>query len=109
MTIQQPEYILEVNRSGSMSKAAKNLFVSHSSVRNSVAALEEDLAPVRIDRICNKAPAAMQGGPCLRYSFVAAESFFAVCMSRSNALCWLFIHREMLSSPCRTRSSSLAA
>lgn len=43
MTIQQLEYILEVNRAGSMSRAAKNLFVSHSSVSNSVAALEEEL------------------------------------------------------------------
>ena len=43
MTIQQLEYILEVNRAGSMSKAAKNLFVSHSSVSNSVSALEEEL------------------------------------------------------------------
>lgn len=43
MTIQQLEYILEVNRAGSISKAAKNLFVSHSSVSNSIAALEEEL------------------------------------------------------------------
>ena len=43
MTIQQLEYILEVNRAGSMSKAAKNLFVSHSNVCNMVAALEEEL------------------------------------------------------------------
>lgn len=43
MTILQLEYILEINRVGSMSKAARNLFVSHSSVSNSVAALEEEL------------------------------------------------------------------
>ena len=43
MTIQQLEYILEVNRAGSMSKAAKKLFVSHSTVSNAVAALEEEL------------------------------------------------------------------
>lgn len=50
MTIQQLEYILEVNRAGSMSKAAKNLFVSHSSVSNSVAALEEELGFPVFDR-----------------------------------------------------------
>lgn len=50
MTIQQLEYILEVNRAGSMSKAAKNLFVSHSSVSNSVAALEEELGFTVFDR-----------------------------------------------------------
>ena len=49
MTIQELQYILEVNRVGSASKAAKNLFVTHSTISKSVAALEEELAPIRIN------------------------------------------------------------
>lgn len=50
MTIQQLEYILEVNRTGSLSKAAKNLFVTHSSISKSVAALEEELGFLVFER-----------------------------------------------------------
>ena len=43
MTIQQLEYILEVNRCGSIAQAAKNLFVTPSSASKSIAALEQEL------------------------------------------------------------------
>lgn len=44
MTIQQLQYILEVQRTGSVTKAAKNLFVTPSSVSCAIAALEKELA-----------------------------------------------------------------
>ena len=43
MTIQQLEYLLEVNRAGSITAAAKNLFVTQSSVSCAVGALEAEL------------------------------------------------------------------
>ena len=43
MTIQQLQYILEVKRSGSITQAAKNLFVTQSSVSCAIAALEKEL------------------------------------------------------------------
>lgn len=43
MTIQQLQYILEVKRSGSITRAAKNLFVTQSSVSCAIAALEKEL------------------------------------------------------------------
>ena len=43
MTIQQLQYILEVERTGSVSQAAKNFYVSQSSVSNAVSALENEL------------------------------------------------------------------
>ena len=43
MTFQQLQYLLEVNRTGSVTQAAKNLFVSSSSVSISVGNLEKEL------------------------------------------------------------------
>ena len=43
MTIQQLQYILEVQRTGSVTKAAKALFVTPSSVSCAIAALEKEL------------------------------------------------------------------
>ena len=43
MTIQQLQYILEVERTDSVSQAAKNFYVSQSSVSNAVSALENEL------------------------------------------------------------------
>ena len=43
MTIQQLQYLLEVGRTGSITKAAKNLYVAQSSVSNAISALEDEL------------------------------------------------------------------
>ena len=43
MTFQQLQYLLEVYRSGSISHAAKNLFVSQSSLSSTISHLEEEL------------------------------------------------------------------
>ena len=73
MTIQQLEYILEVNRAGSMSKAAKNLFVSHSSVSNSVAALEEELGFPVFDRNFQGVTPSEQGRAVLEHAAQVCE------------------------------------
>ena len=43
MTFQQLQYLLAVNRNGSLSLAAKELFVTQSAVSNTLAALEKEL------------------------------------------------------------------
>lgn len=43
MTIQQLQYLLEVHRTGSISQAAKNLYVAQSSVSSSISGLENEL------------------------------------------------------------------
>ena len=43
MTFQQLQYLLEVNKTGSMTKAADNLFVSYSSVSVAITNLEKEL------------------------------------------------------------------
>ncbi len=73
MTIQQLEYILEVNRAGSMSRAAKNLFVSHSSVSNSVAALEEELGFPIFERNYQGVTPTKQGCEVLEHAAQVCE------------------------------------
>ena len=43
MTFQQLNYLLEVNRVGSFSVAAKNLYVSQAAVSNAIIALEKEI------------------------------------------------------------------
>jgi len=43
MTFQQLQYLLEVSRTGSISQAAKNLFLAQSSVSTAISTLEEEL------------------------------------------------------------------
>ena len=43
MTVQQLQYVLEVHKAGSITQAAKNLFVAPPSVSNAIRALEEEL------------------------------------------------------------------
>lgn len=43
MTFQQLQYLLEVNRTGSFTAAAKNLFVTQSSVSNAITTLENEV------------------------------------------------------------------
>lgn len=73
MTIQQLEYILEVNRVGSMSGAAKALFVSHSSVSNSVAALEEELGFPVFERNYQGVVPTVQGREVLEHAAQVCE------------------------------------
>lgn len=52
MTIQQLRYILEVQRTSSVTKAAKNLFVTQSSVSCAIATLEKELGVSIFQRTC---------------------------------------------------------
>lgn len=52
MTIQQLQYILEVQRTSSVTKAAKKLFVTPSSVSCAIAALEKELGTNLFQRSC---------------------------------------------------------
>lgn len=50
MTIQQLQYVLEINRTGSMSKAARNLYVSQPNISNAVKNLEKELGITIFER-----------------------------------------------------------
>lgn len=73
MTIQQLQYILEVNRVGTITQAAKNLFVSHSSVSNAIRALEEELGFAIFDRSWQGAVPTRQGAKVLEHARLICE------------------------------------
>lgn len=56
MTIQQLQYVLEISRTGSVSKAAKSLFVSQPNISSAIKNLEEELGVT----IFQRAPSGMQ-------------------------------------------------
>ena len=43
MTIQQVQYILEVSQTGSISRAASNLFLAQSNLSSAIRSLEQEL------------------------------------------------------------------
>lgn len=73
MTIQQLQYILEVNRVGTITQAAKNLFVSHSSVSNAIRALEEELGFPVFERSWQGAVPTRQGAKVLEHARLICE------------------------------------
>ena len=73
MTIQQLQYILEVNRVGTITQAAKNLFVSHSSVSNAIRALEEELGFSIFERNWQGAVPTRQGAKVLEHARLICE------------------------------------
>lgn len=50
MTVQQLQYVLEVNKAGSITQAAKNLFMTPSSISAAIASLEKELGYAIFDR-----------------------------------------------------------
>lgn len=68
MTFQQLQYLLEVNRAGSISQAAKNLFISASSVSVSISNLETELGyPIFVRKQQGLVPTA-RGEKVLEYA-----------------------------------------
>ena len=68
MTFQQLQYILEVYKTGSVSKAAENLFISRSSVSSSISSLENELGcPIFIRTLQGLTPSE-KGQKILEYA-----------------------------------------
>lgn len=68
MTFQQLQYILEVHKTGSVSKAAENLFVSRSSVSSSISSLENELGISIFDRTLQGLIPSQKGRQILEYA-----------------------------------------
>ena len=70
MTIQQLQYILEVNRTRSITQAAKNLYVTQAGISSAISSLEDELGfrsspaagrglcPLSVAVVCWSRPAA---------------------------------------------------
>lgn len=78
MTIQQLQYVLEVHRAGSVSQAAKNLFVGQSSVSLSITNLEKELGYPIFDRSKNGVTPTPQGRKVIEHAARIYESCRAI-------------------------------
>lgn len=74
MTIQQCRYVLEIARSGSFSKAAKQLFIAQSSLSVSVKTLEQELGIQIFDRSGNGASLTDAGAEFIQYAKQICEN-----------------------------------
>lgn len=68
MTIQQLQYILEVQRTGTIAQAAKNLYVSNSGVSNAINALETELGFAIFERSWQGVVPTKQGREVLEHA-----------------------------------------
>lgn len=78
MTIQQLEYILDVNRTGSISRTAKNFMVSQSSVSNAINTLETELGFAIFERNWQGAVPTVEGEEVLRHATQVCEHTRAI-------------------------------
>lgn len=75
MTFQQLQYLLEVSRTGSISGAAKNLFLAQSSVSTSISNLEEELGFPVFTRSKKGVIPTAQGAEVLEQAARICESY----------------------------------
>ena len=75
MTFQQLRYLLEVHKTGSISKAAENLFVSRPSVSLSISSLEEELGYQIFIRSQNGLIPSPQGQSVIKYANSICQTY----------------------------------
>lgn len=78
MTIQQMQYVLEVHRAGSVSQAAKNLFVGQSSVSLSITNLEKEVGYPIFIRSKNGVTPTPKGRDVIEHAARICESCRAI-------------------------------
>lgn len=75
MTFQQLQYFLEVHRTGSVTKAAKNLYVSYPSVSVAIANIEKELGIVLFSRGPKGLTLTEQGHQVLEYANTITQAY----------------------------------
>lgn len=85
MTFQQLEYLLEVSRTGSISGAAKNLFLAQSSVSASISNLENELGFPIFVRTKKGITPTLQGAHVIEYAARICESYRVMTNSAGTA------------------------
>lgn len=84
MTFQQLEYLLEVSRTGSISGAAKNLFLAQSSVSAAISNLEEELGFAVFIRTKKGVIPTLQGAEVIEQATRICESYRAMTRSEGS-------------------------
>lgn len=75
MTFQQLQYLLAVNRNGSISQAAKELYITQSAVSNTLAALEKELNCRIFTRGASGLALTPEGGQIVSYAERICENY----------------------------------
>ena len=96
MTIQQCRYVLEIAKTGSFSRAAKQLFVAQSSLSVSVKMLEQELNIKIFERSSNGIHLTEEGSEFVRYAtqIVDGEDFIMKRYTQENASSKLHISTQ---------------
>lgn len=77
MTLQQCKYVLKIQKEGSFSEAAKQLFIAQSGLSNSIKLLEEELKIKIFERSKNGVSLTCDGAEFVRYAEqIVAQSLF---------------------------------
>ena len=78
MTLQQLQYLLEVYRTGSVSGAAKNLFLAQSSLSESISSIENELGFPIFERTKKGMMPTVQGSHVIAHAANICESYHAM-------------------------------
>ena len=100
MTFQQLQYLIEAQKAGSISQAAKNLFVTPSSVSVAVTALEEELGYPVFVRTAQGLVATTEGQKVLRYASRILENYRLLedVHANSSGICLNLADHDVLSA-----------
>ncbi len=100
MTFQQLQYLIEAQKAGSISQAAKNLFVTPSSVSVAVTALEEELGYPVFARTAQGLVATTEGQKVLRYASRILENYRLLedVHANSSGICLNLADHDVLSA-----------
>lgn len=100
MTFQQLQYLIEAQKAGSISQAAKNLFVTPSSVSVAVTALEEELGYPVFVRTAQGLVTTTEGQKVLRYASRILENYRLLedVHANSSGICLNLADHDVLSA-----------
>lgn len=107
MTFQQLQYLLAVNRNGSLSLAAKELFISQSAISNTLAALEKELNCRIFTRSAYGLTLTPEGKRVVSYAGRICENYSLLTSAPQSARAQLRVNAPNYAPACRAFSRIL--
>lgn len=107
MTFQQLQYLLAVNRNGSISLAAKELFITQSAVSNTLAALEKELNCRIFTRSAYGLTLTPEGKRAVSYAKRICENYSLLTSAPQSARAQLRVNSPNYAPACRAFSRIL--
>ena len=107
MTFQQLQYLLAVNRNGSLSLAAKELFITQSAVSNTLAALEKELNCRIFTRSAYGLTLTPEGERIVSYAKRICENYSLLTSTQQSARAQLRVNAPSYAPACKAFSRIL--